>query len=141
MSEFLSIILLFLPLVSVTLLILKRKHEVKTWILFLAITSALFYLVMMLSVKEARIEGDKNIARYDLDGDGSYSQEELTPEAKAALDDWASDTGLNLAPITGLFIAPIYSGFWHLIVGTPYLLIERRRSNNNKGEQGAAHNP
>ena len=99
MSEFLSIIMLFLPLVSVTLLILKRNHEVKTWILFLAITSALFYLVMMLSVTAARIDGDKNIARYDLDGDGSYSQEELTPEAKAALDDWASDTGLNLAPI------------------------------------------
>lgn len=81
----------------------------------------------MISIKVARVESDKSIARYDLNGDGAYSQEELTPEAKDALDDWASDTGLNLAPITGLFIAPIYSGFWHITIGTPYFFIVNRR--------------
>jgi hypothetical protein len=82
---------------------------------------------MMIDVKFARIESDQVIASYDLDNDGSYSKEELTPEAQNALDDWASDTGMNLAPVTGLFIAPIYSGLWHLILGIPYFFIQRSK--------------
>ena len=139
MSFFFFIVLLFLPLASVIYLICNRRHQLEVWLLFSVITSLLFYLVMMITVKCVRIEGNRNIAKYDLDGDGFYSQEGLTLEAEAALDDWASDTGLNLAPITGLFVAPIYSGFWHLIVGVPFLLIANRTNKSRKGEQVDGH--
>ena len=54
-----------------------------------------------------------------------FSGEELTPEMERAMDDVTNDTGRSLAPITGLITCPLYSGFWHLVIGVPYLLIRR----------------
>jgi hypothetical protein len=44
-----------------------------------------------------------------------------------AMDDVTNDTGRSLAPITGLISCPLYSGFWHFIIGIPYILISIRR--------------
>jgi len=49
------------------------------------------------------------LEQFDLDGNGIYSESELTPEAKVAMDKWGQDTGRTFAPIVGFLFAFIYS--------------------------------
>jgi len=53
--------------------------------------------------------GYKNdLMRYDLNKDGGFSDAELTPDARAAMKQFANDTGRTLAPV----VAPIATTFW-----------------------------
>ncbi|GAA5496357.1 hypothetical protein Rhal01_02540 [Rubritalea halochordaticola] len=127
MSTVIFLAMVLLPIGAAIYLIRSGVRSGNLWILSAFVTSIIFYGLVLLCVGAIRMEDDFKIAKYDLDGDGSYSTEELTPEAEEALADWASDTGLNFAPITGLIIAPIYTGFWHLVIGAPYLLSASHR--------------
>ena len=59
----------------------------------------------------AKLEGDRldaAIAQFDLNGDGFFSADELTPAAELALQQYANDTGLALAPLLGALISLAY---------------------------------
>jgi len=124
-STILAILMLALPIGSSVRLIVRRHIKVGQWILWAALASAGCYVFLMLSVQATEFHLANKLARYDLDGDGMFSGEELTPEMERAMDDVTNDTGRSLAPITGLITCPLYSGFWHLVIGVPYLLIRR----------------
>jgi len=123
MSSFIFIVLIFLPIGSVSYLIWKCNEQATSWIISAVITSIVFYFVMQLGVHAIRIEKRWNLDQYDLNNDGIFSAEEWTPQAEAAMDDFATDTGLTFAPFTGLFIAPIYSVFWHFLAAVLYRTI------------------
>jgi hypothetical protein len=71
---------------------------------------------------------DTVLNRYDLNGDGRFSGDELTPEMERAMEDVTNDAGRTLALITGLITCPIYSAFWHLVIGAPFLVVSARPS-------------
>jgi hypothetical protein len=126
-SAFLSVLLVVLPVASAIRLIVKRKTTAGTWILWTAISAVGSYLVLISVAQVIQVRVEKNLARYDLDGDGGFSGGEITPEMEKAMEDFANDTGRSLAPLTGLFTCPLYSGFWHFSLGIPYLIISRRK--------------
>jgi hypothetical protein len=133
-STILAILMLALPIGSSV----RRHTKVGQWILWAALASAGCYVLLMLSVQATEFHLENKLVRYDLNGDGMFSGEELKPEMKRAMDDVTNDTGRSLAPITGLITCPLYSGFWHFGIGVPYLLIRRR--DKKIGEQDATSN-
>lgn len=74
----------------------------------------ILYAFIVGSVRLSGYQIEQELNTFDLDGDGSFSSNEMTPEAKEAMDRFAHDTGRALAPITGfifsfLFVATFYS--------------------------------
>ncbi|MEO0417061.1 MAG: hypothetical protein AAF226_19160, partial [Verrucomicrobiota bacterium] len=104
----------------------------KWWLIGFGLCSLGCYVFLFLSVLFEGQLLERELHRLDLNKDGIFSGPELTPEARAAMKDLASDTARSYAPITGLITAPLYSGFWHTIVGLPYLLIMNRRSKDRE---------
>ena len=45
------------------------------------------------------------LEQYDLDGDGFFTGEEVTPEQELALKKVVSDTGRTFAPLTGFILS------------------------------------
>lgn len=124
-SEGLAIAFLILPLFSVIRLIRKKDHSWAGWIRGFLIWSVACYCLLLVSVRFADMYFEHRLDKYDLDGDGMFSGAEVTPGMQAAMSDLTNDTGRSLAPITGLIASPIYCGFWHLLIGMPYLLMTR----------------
>lgn len=132
-STILAILMLILPIVSAVRLVVQRRDKVGQWLLWTGIVSGVCYVLLMLSVQATEIHLKNKLNRFDLDGDGGFSGVEITFEMQTAMENVTNDTGRTLAPITGLFTCPIYSGFWHCLIGVPYLLISTHK--RKKGEQ------
>ena len=79
-STILAILMLVLPIGSSVRLIVRRHTMVGQWILWATLASASCYVLLMLSVQATEIHLENKLAQYDLDGDGMFSGEELTPE-------------------------------------------------------------
>lgn len=135
-STVLMIVFLAFPLFSAIRLIVKRAVSLRRWRAWFLVSSLGCYLLLSASAKLTDLHLDARLKNYDLDGDGSFSGAELTPQMQEAMAEWTSDTGRVLAPITGLIVSPIYAGFWHLLLGFPYILI--RRSDKKIEEQAAS---
>lgn len=139
-SAILAILMLALPIASAVRLVVQRRAKVGQWLLWAGIVSGVCYVLMMLSVQTTEVHLGNKLDQFDLDGDGGFSGAEITPEMEKAMDDVTNDTGRTLAPITGLITCPIYSGFWHCVIGIPYLLISAHKQ-KRRGEQAGAQNP
>ena len=67
----------------------------------------LCFTVFALYVGSAIITGyylDKKLNSFDLNGDGFFSGEEITPEQISTMQAWTNDLGRNLAPfVAGTF--------------------------------------
>ena len=133
-GRILEILMLALPIGSSVWLMVRRRTKVGQWLLWAALVSAACYVLLMLSVQAKDIHLKNTLARYDLDGDGMFSGEELTMEMERAMYDVTNDTGRALAPITGLITCPFYSAFWHCVIGAPYMLLSARKP-KTVGEQ------
>ena len=75
----------------------------------LALVSTMVVYVALVGwtwVVDARLMAELNA--FDLNHDGSFSPEESTPAAEAAMSAVSSDTGRLFAPFTGLVMAPLY---------------------------------
>jgi len=97
------------------------------WGLHFMACTLICYLLLILSVFLTSQHYEFELNKYDLDGDGSFSTEEFTADAEVAMDNWTSDTGRTLAPFIGLITCPLYAGFWHTLIGLPYLIFHRRK--------------
>ncbi len=126
-STIFAIVMLALPIASSVRLVVRGRAKAGEWLLWTVIVAAVCYVLLMLSVQTTEIHLESKLNRYDLDGDGGFSGTEITPEMERVMDDVTNDTGRSLAPITGLITYPIYSGFWHSMIGLPYLLISAHK--------------
>lgn len=79
----------------------------------------LLYSFIVGSAKISDYQIEKDLYSYDLDGDGSFSADEFTPEAEAAMNRYVQDTGRTFAPLTGFifsfFYIAIAFGFYNLV--------------------------
>ncbi|MGL5018673.1 MAG: hypothetical protein ACRDBP_11085 [Luteolibacter sp.] len=121
----LRIAYLVLPIMAAICLIAKKSISFWNWGKWMLIVSLLCYLLLLVSVRFTSLRLKANLDSHDLDGNEMFSGSELTPQMYKAMKEWTSDTGRTLAPITGLFISPIYCGFWFVIIGLPYILVKR----------------
>ena len=143
LSTGLSIIVLILPTVIAIRLIRAKNSSFKSWLGGFLISSVACYFLLLVAAKFTDMHFKYRLNKFDLDGDGMFSGVEITPQMERAMSDLTNDTGRSLAPITGIIIAPIYSGFWFCLIGVPYLIF--RRSNEtkkeNKAEMATPRNP
>ena len=79
------------------------------------ISFVILYAYIVGSAWLAGYQIEQDLHTYDLDGNGSFSPNEMTPDAKAALDRFAHDTGRAFAPITGFIFSFIYVAVFYLV--------------------------
>lgn len=91
------------------------------------------YGLLLASLPFAEAGLDAEMMSFDLDGDGSFDQSEISPDAEAAMERWQSDVGRNFAPCTGLVLVPIWTAavFWILSPRT-WTFFGPRRSLSNE---------
>ena len=85
----------------------KRIHPALLCVLC-ALTLIAGYIVLLTSVWALDVQLEAEMNKYDLDGDGGIGGDEWTPEAKRAMDEWASDTDRAMAPIFGVPLTTIW---------------------------------
>jgi hypothetical protein len=85
----------------------KKLHPF--WLLLISIVS--IYILIVGYSEFVQYQLTQELYEYDLDGNGSFSREEQTPEQKEAMRIVTSDTGRALAPITGAIFAGGYTVF------------------------------
>ena len=73
------------------------------------------YLLLLIAVFARKREIKNDLFKFDLNGDGSFSHEESTREMMAAAMRYTNDTGLSLAPFTGIPVTFIYVSILILI--------------------------
>lgn len=98
-----DILLLFFfawPLLSYILHLLLRRRV--HWCAVIAVATVSGYAMLLGSVLTYDMELDRDLSRYDLDGNGSFSEQELTPAAEQAMYRVSSDTARQFAPFTGI---------------------------------------
>lgn len=106
--------LLLSAMLVVPALALLYKHRLfpkmhSAW-LFL-ICCLIVYLLILANVYLIDIRLDAELDVFDLNRDGFFSDSEITPSQKAAMDRVVSDTGRQFAPFTGVIRAPLYVAF------------------------------
>lgn len=80
-----------------------------------AISAVLVYLFILGSVTFIELKLDAEMTAFDLNGDGVFSGNEITPEQ--AMHRVIADTGRTFAPITGAVFSIFYFlGVWLLLV-------------------------
>lgn len=108
LSFFLTLMYASIPLVGWMLNVFalnRRAH----WLLLFMLCCLVGYVVLMFNVAAVNAELLRELDRYDLDGDGGFSDQEMTPDAQRAMNAVTSDTGRALAPVTGIPITLIWT--------------------------------
>ena len=112
------------------------------WILYIAtvIAGSLLYVGAVWLV-DAELE--HALYKFDLDGDRSFSDSEMTPEAEEAMRRFTTDTGRTFAPIVAAPVTFVWVSLWFLILAAGSWLIGRLRGGSNRiqAEQGVGGNP
>lgn len=72
---------------------------------FLTVNFVCVYLLILVYAGLAEIFYDIQLDKYDLDGDGFFSEVEQTSEQVLAMGHVVNDTARNFAPIFGLVVA------------------------------------
>ena len=108
LSFFLTLIYASIPLVGWMINVFALKRRVH-WLLLFTMCCIVGYVVLMFNVAAVNAELQRDLARYDLDGDGGFTDQEMTPDAQRAMNAVASDTGRALAPVTGIPITLIWT--------------------------------
>lgn len=91
----------------------RRIH----WAILFVITGIIAYLVLLAAVQAMEFALDVELYRHDLDGDRSFSESEMTDEAKRAMNQVTNDTGRSLAPITGVPITLVWMSVNFIVLG------------------------
>ena len=123
-----------LPVASAVVLIIKKKSHLSWWLMSWMISSIVCFLLLWGYLVWLDGYYESNLNAFDLDGDGSFSGAELTPEMDKAMEEYTSDTGRSFGRIANFVISPMYAGFWHVVIGIPYLLNTKKRQSEAAGE-------
>ena len=114
-SYIFTIVFLLLPIAYGVWLLLKIQESIPKWVLSIIASTILCYCCVLFSVWSIDWHYKYELNTFDLDGDGMFSGEELTPEMDQAMKQLTNDTGRTFAPITAAIISPIYNVFWFII--------------------------
>ena len=91
----------------------RRVH----WALLFVIAGITGYFVLLAAVQAMELALDVELYKHDLDGDRSFSESEMTEEAKRAMNRVTNDTGRTLAPITGVPITFVWTFINFIVLG------------------------
>ena len=91
--------------------VLPATHKIKLALIAFFVLYA--FIVVSAEVQDWLIQ--EELYKYDLDGNKSFSQEELTPEAEVAMENFTNDTGRTFAPITGFIFSFLYVSLFFLM--------------------------
>lgn len=80
------------------------------------ISFAVLYIFIVASAELADYQLKQELDSFDLDGDGSFSSNEFTPEAEEAMNRYIQDTGRTFASITGFIFSSIYVGLVFIFI-------------------------
>lgn len=105
-----------ISLLILGVIILKREklwgNGERKWFWISTVVFFGIYLLLVGGAIYADLDAQLTLNEFDLNKDGFFSGEELTPEQKEAMRNLASDTGRNFSFITGL----IFSGLIAFLV-------------------------
>ncbi len=97
------------------IIILKRKrlfvNGKRKWFWISTTVFFVIYLLIVGMTTYVDLDCQWTVNKFDLDGNGIFTNEELTPEAEKAIGNLIHDTGRNLSFIFGIFQAGIISLF------------------------------
>jgi amino acid transporter len=113
-----SFLVLALPIASVLWFILAGKRKVSSLFLHAVLAAIACYILLVFVCVPATDAHLKQKAESTVQG---------TPEHTKAWEEFGNDTGRTFSIFTGIILCPLYSGFWHLLIGAPYLLITRKK--------------
>ena len=116
-SYIFTLAFLAFPLGFGGILLFKAETSIPKWFKFSIASVVVCYFCVLFSVWSIDWHYKYELDKFDLDRNGMFSGEELTPEMDKAMKNLTNDTGRTFAPITGAIIAPIYNGFWLTIFG------------------------
>ena len=140
-SYIFTFVFLALPLIFGGLFLLKLELSKTKWLTCIFISSVICYFCVLFSVWSIDWHYKYELDKFDLDGDGIFSGEELTPEMDKAMKRLTNDTGRTFAPITGAIISPIYNIFWFSIFALLTFIRYRikKRREQMEAEQSYIH--
>lgn len=102
---------------------IARGKSRKAQALVMTITMGAGYILLVVAAGTGGEIAHAAMMRHDLNGDGIVSGAERSQEAEGAIREWASDTGVTMAPIVGLPLTVIwYSILFLVLFGGVYLL-------------------
>lgn len=91
----------------------RRIH----WAILFVIAGITGYFVLLTAVQSMELALDAELYKHDLDRDRSFSEDEMTIEAKRAMNRVTNDTGRSLAPITGIPITFVWTSLNFIVLG------------------------
>lgn len=78
-----------------------------------AISAVILYAFILVSVAYIEQKFNTELAAFDLNGDGTFSDSEITQEQEKAMYRVTADTGRTFAPFTGAIFSFLYFiGIW-----------------------------
>jgi len=113
---------LFIPSI-ISILILgilftKRKRIFKNekwkWFWISVTVFFLFYLIIVGGACYLDIYSELTLQKFDLNGDGNFSDNEITPDQMKAMKNAISDNARNLSFITGLIFSGVIAFFIYI---------------------------
>ena len=106
-------------------LLIKTRTEEPNWIAYFIISVILCYVFIVLSVWSIGCHYEYELNKYDYDGDGMFSGDEINPDMEKAMDRLTNDTGRTFAPITAAILSPLYNSFWFVLFTVLRMILQR----------------
>jgi len=103
------------PIILGGWLLIKTQNSDSRWLVYFGINIILCYVLVILSVRSICWHYEYELNKYDLDGDGMLSGDEITPDMEKAMHRFTNDTGRTFAPITAMIVSPLYNGLWLVV--------------------------
>ena len=108
------------------------KHKKYKWLYLSVIIFFTSYLIIVATVAYTDISSKIALEKFDLNGDGFFTKDEITNEQKIAMQTVTSDVGRNLSFITGLIFSAILTFFVFIVAKSIQNLKIYFISENNK---------
>jgi len=113
----------------------KRKRIFKNgkwkWFWISLTVFFLFYLLIVGGATYGDISSELTLQKFDLNGDGNFSDNEITPEQIKAERNVISDTGRNFSFIIGLICSVIIAIFVFIVGKTTEYIKGKITTHNN----------
>ncbi len=134
LSAIFQAIIVLLPMVGAVVVWRNKELKKSRWLLSFLATSVFGYLILLFNSTLVDDSLREKILEFDLDQNGTFSEEEKTPEFEEAAKRLTNDTARRLAPITGIILYPIYSAFCHFLLFV-FAILKRRKNRENQSVQ------
>jgi hypothetical protein len=119
-------IILSYILCCIVSLVIYKSVVTKRLVKLIIINFFLVYVIFLLGVYSQEFYLEYKLNSFDLDGDGFFTENEITPEQAQYMSLVVGDVGRTFAPITGLLFSIVYSIFYLVIIKF-YQLFKRKR--------------